>query len=226
MQERRTATPPPPEPQGSLLHFVRTHYDGSSTSLADTQFSDDPEKFDWELPSSWKIAQGAAINSAPHLPRSQAHYYLSDLAGISQDPDRSSSPSAARELAELEGEAFSSAAETARPDWRAEARESGRAGSFFDYSLARDHLRDRLFYQCQVVTPDVAMLGAATAAIQEFEHSSREYGLLEDDVEEELSKAQAQEELVKAEEADERAMEKEIREVEAKLGIVSVDEED
>jgi hypothetical protein len=202
----------------SLLHFVNTTYQRSSVSLADTQFSDDPVKFDWKLSSGCAINQGAAIVSRPHIPHSRKLYYLSKLGDPSHNPNDASASVPRQDPRLLDEDAFTSAAETARPDWRTDAWQSRRAGSFFDYSLAPDHLRDRLFFQGFVIPSDAALQGATTAAIQDFEAVGKENEVLKENIEAKLERVRQLKTLVREQEARVEAVRREIRWTNESLG--------
>jgi hypothetical protein len=56
---------------------------------------------------------------------------------------------------------------TKRPDWRTYAWRFGRAGNFYTHTLDTDHLRERLFFQPTLMSPDVSLTSGVYQAQQE-----------------------------------------------------------
>lgn len=161
----------------SVLHYVDANYQHSSHSLVDTQYTTDDSKHNWRLGSSYNLNMDAVINSRC-LPRTSRCYYL-QAGNLDPKPNddttntgRVSHPVLDKDDSDISEYALPSppspSQTAARPDWRAHAYASGRAGSYYDYSVHPEHLRDRLFYQAQLLPPDVALQGATTQALQDY----------------------------------------------------------
>lgn len=162
----------------SVLNYIDANYQQSSHSLADTQCTTDSSKHNWRLGSSHNLNMDAAILSRPHLPRTSPCYYLQ--AGDPHNPNANTDTSNDSTSPPLIDDDDEQRTDTLRgANWRVHAHASGRAGSYYDYSTHAQHLRDRLFFQAQLLPPDVALQGATTQALQDYAALELENKLLE-----------------------------------------------